>query len=102
MGHIGTTTLVVLHEGWVVVALEYGQAPLYFWPGGPTAQALVAAAGGDGTAADTLEAWQAAMARVSAALLAAGFVVIPGGAGDSPRQALTRGEEAAEANRRGY
>ena len=97
-----TTKLVVLHEGWVAAAFEYGQAPLYFWPGGQATQAVVAAAGGNGTAAGTLEAWQAAMARVSAALLAAGFFVIPGGAGDSPRQALTPAEEAAEANRRGY
>ena len=96
-----TTKLVVLHEGWVAAAFAYGQAPLYFWPGGPSAQAVVAAAGDDGAAAGTLEAWQAAMARVSAALLASGFVVIPRGADDA-RRALTREEEAAEANRRGY
>ena len=97
-----TTKLVVLHEGWVAATFAYGQAPLYFWPGGPSAQAVVAAAGGDGAVAGTLEAWQAAMARVSAALLAAGFLVIPGGAGNSPRQALTAEEAAAEASRRGY
>ncbi len=97
-----TTKLVVLHEGWVAAAFAYGQAPLYFWPGGPSAQAVVSAAGGDSAAAGTLEAWQAAMAWVSAALLAAGFIVIPGEAGESPRQALTPAEEAAEANRRGY
>ena len=97
-----TTKLVVLHEGWVAATFAYGQAPLYFWPGGPSAQAVVAAAGDDGAAAGTLEAWQAAMARVSAALLTAGFFVIPGGAGDSPRQALIAEEEAAEASRRGY
>ncbi len=97
-----TTKLVVLHEGWVAAAFAYGQRPLYFWPGGQKAQAVVDGAGGDGTAATTVEDWQAAMARVGAALLAAGFVVIPGGAGDSPRQALTPEEEAEEASRRGY
>ena len=102
MRPIGTTKLVVLHEGWVAAAFEYGRAPLYFWPDGPAAQAVVAATGGDGAAAGTLEAWQAAMARVSAALLEAGFFVIPGSASDSPRQALTPEEEAAEAGRRGY
>ena len=58
------------------------------------------ASGGD-VVGDTLEEWQAVMARVSAALLASGFVVIPRGADDA-RQVLTREEEAAEANRRGY
>ena len=76
---------MVLHKGWVAAALEYGQAPLYFWPGGSAARAVVAAAGGDGTA-----------------LLAAGFFVIPGGAGESPRQPLTPEEAAAETGLRGY
>ena len=102
MRRIGTTKLVVLSEGWVAAALAYGQRPLYFWPGGEAARAVVEGAGGDGTAAGTLEAWQAAMARVSAALLAADFFVIPGGAGDAARQPLTPEEEAEEARRRGY
>ncbi len=102
MRRIETTKLVVLREDWVAAAFAYGQRPLYFWPGGHEAHAVVDAAGDDGTAAATLEAWQAAMARVSAALLAAGFLVIPGSAGDRPRQALTREEEADEASRRGH
>ena len=92
----------MLHEGWVAAAFEYGRATLYFWPGGPAAHAVVEGSGGDGRAVGTLEEWQAAMARVSAALLAAGFFVIPGGADDAARQPLTPEEEAEEARRRGY
>ena len=90
----------MIHTGWLAAAFEYGKPPLYFWPSGQHVQAVVGAVGGDAVGG-TLEAWQAAMARVSAALLAAGFVVIPRGADDA-RQALTPEEEAAEANRRGY
>ena len=85
----------------MAAALAYGQAPLYFWPYGESVRAAVEAAGAD-VVGGTLEEWQAAMARVSAALLAAGAFVIPGGAGDRPRQVLTPEEAAAEANRRGY
>ena len=97
---MGTTKLVVLHEGWVAAAFEYGQRPLYFWPGGHEVQTIVDAAGADGTAAGTPKAWQAAMARVSAALLAAGFFVIPGGratalARHSPRRRWWRRPTAA-------
>ena len=94
---IGTTKLVVVHEGWLAAALEYGKPPLYFWPSGPYVREVVDASGGD-VAGGTLEAWQAVMARVSAALLASGFVVIPRGADDA-RQALAREEEAEEASR---
>ena len=97
---IGTTVVIVLHGGWLAAALEYGQAPLYFWPYGSSVREVVEAAGGD-VPGGTLEEWQATMARVSVALIAAGFFAIPRGAGDARRQALTWEEEAEEASHRG-
>ena len=73
----GTTKAVVLGDGWLVAAFEHHQAPLYFWPGGQRVEELVQAAGGD-LAGGSLEEWQAAMAHTSAALLEAGFFVVPG------------------------
>ena len=100
MRPIGTTKVIVIGTGWLAAAFEYGKPPLYFWPSGQHVQAVVGAAGGD-VAGGTLEAWQATMARVSAALLAGGFVVIPRGADDT-HQVLSQEEAAEEANRRGY
>jgi hypothetical protein len=73
----GTTQAVVLGDGWLVAAFEHHQAPLSFWPGGQRVEAIVRAAGGD-LAGGSLEEWQAAMAHTGAALLAAGFFVVPG------------------------
>jgi hypothetical protein len=72
-----TTQVVVLSEGWLVAAFEHRQAPLSCWPGGGQARAVAQAAGGE-RAGGSLAEWQAAMARTSAALLQAGFVVVPG------------------------
>ena len=90
---------MVVDTGWLAAAFAYGTPPLYFWPSGQHVRAVVDTSGVDAVGG-TLEAWQAAMARVSAALLAAGFVVVPRGADDA-RRPLTREEEAEEANRRG-
>ena len=97
---IGTTKVIVIDTGWLATSFEYGKPPLYFWLSGQHVQQVVHALSGDAVGG-TLEAWQAAMARVSAALLTVGFVVIPRGADDAHR-ALTREEETEEANRRGY
>jgi hypothetical protein len=91
--------VVVLHEGWLAATLEFGRAPLYFWPYGTSVREVVEAAGVD-VPGGTLEEWQATMARVSAALIAAGFLPIPRGA-EGSRQALTWEEEAEEASHRG-
>jgi hypothetical protein len=71
-----TTQVVVFDEGWVAAAFAHHQPPLYFWPSGQQVQAVAHGVGRD-LVGGSLEDWQAAMARTSAALLAAGFRVVP-------------------------
>ncbi len=71
-----TTQVVVFDERWVAAAFAHHQPPLYFWPSGQQVQDVVRRVGRD-PVGGSLEDWHAAMARTSAPLLAAGFLVVP-------------------------
>ena len=71
-----TTQVVVCDARWVAAAFAHHQPPLYFWPAGPQVQDLVQGVGRD-LVGGSLEDWQAAMARTSAELLEAGFLIVP-------------------------